>query len=249
MAVAIPIDPRRQASPAFVGVMIPARNERHNIAQAVRSVRIAMEHEAVKSASRWIVVVDDGSADGTAAIADRALGHHGEVLTGAFGGAGAARRAGFARLLRVAGKCVDVEQAWLATTDADSRVPSVWLAGHLRWWREGADAVAGMVEPIWEPDASPALRRRYEEMMARLGTGHGHPHVYGANLGFTAGAYVRAGGMPPMRTGEDHQMWAALRATGARLVSAADEPVSTSSRQSGRAPAGLAALLASLAIG
>jgi hypothetical protein len=169
------------------------------------------------------------------------------VLTGAFGSAGAARRAGFDRLLRVAGETV--EQAWLATTDADSRVPAVWFAGHLRWWREGADAVAGMVEPMWEPGASPTLGHRYEKMMAELGTGHGHPHVYGANLGFTAGAYLRAGGMPAMRTGEDHEMWAALRASGARLVSAADEPVVTSSRRIGRAPAGFAALLASMAVG
>jgi hypothetical protein len=85
-------------------------------------------------------------------------------------------------------------------------------------------------------------------MMAAFGTGHGHPHVYGANLGFTATAYVRAGGMPTTPTGEDHQMWAALRESGSRLVSVAEDPVATSARRKGRAPAGFASLLAALAL-
>lgn len=249
MPIAFPLGQDRPTTPAFLGVVIPANNERYHIATAVRCVRNALENGGVASASRWIVVVDDSSTDSTADTARRAVGPAGEVLTGSFGSAGAARRAGFDQLLRVAKDCEDIEHVWLATTDADSRVPLNWLAGHLRWWREGVDAVAGMVQPIWEPDDSRTLRHRYDEMMERLGTGHGHPNVYGANLGFTAGAYLRAGGMPPMLTGEDHEMWGALLATGARVVSTADDPVATSSRQNGRAPEGYAALLASLATG
>jgi glycosyltransferase involved in cell wall biosynthesis len=208
-----------------------------------------MEHAAVTGAAKWIVVVDDGSTDGTSDLASQVVEQQGEVLVGHFGSAGAARRAGFERLLRVASAFEDTEQIWLATTDADSRVPAGWLASHLRCWREGVDAVAGMVAPLWEPDAPSGLRHRYDELMASLGTGAGHPNVYGANLGLTADAYLRAGGMPTSPTGEDHEMWATLRATGARMVSTADDPVSTSTRRSGRAPAGYAALLASLAKG
>ncbi len=234
----------RPIIPEFVGVVIPAHNEQRHIARAVRAVRHALHHDAVAAARSWIVVVDDASADTTAWVARRALREDGEVLRGSFGSAGATRRAGFDRLLSLASPQDGFGDAWLATTDADSRVPRTWLAGHFQWWHDGFDAVAGMVEPEWARDTPPQLQRRYEEMMAALGTAH--PHIYGANLGFTADSYIRAGGMPTIPTGEDHEIWAALRATGARLVSTADDPVTTSTRRRGRAPAGFASLLAAL---
>lgn len=194
------------------------------------------------------MVVDDASTDDTAFLAGRELKGAGEVLSGEFGGAGGARRAGLDRIVQMARERAVIDLAWLATTDADSRVPPGWTAAHLCWWRQGVEAVAGMVEPDWGPDTPPSLRRRYEEFMRALGTGYDHPHVYGANLGFTAEVYLRAGGMSTSRTGEDHAMWAALRAVGARIVSVPDDPVTTSSRRIGRAPSGFAALLASLAV-
>ena len=36
-----------------------------------------------------------------------------------------------------------------------------------------------------------------------------HPHVHGANLGFRASAYLRAGGFPALPTAEDHALVAA----------------------------------------
>ena len=84
--------------------------------------------------------------------------------------------------------------------------------------------------------------------MAALGTGPGHSHVFGANLGFTAEAYIKGGGVPTMTTGEDQALWEAFRSSGSRAVSVTGDPVATSARLVGRAPGGFAALLAGLAI-
>jgi glycosyltransferase involved in cell wall biosynthesis len=229
-----------------MGVAIPARNERDGIATALDAVVLALEHPLLAHTARTIVVVDDNSSDGTGDLARRVLHGRGEVIEGAFGSAAAARRAAFDQVLSFADG-FPPDDVWLATTDADSRVPPSWLAGQLRWWREGADAVAGMVTPIWARTGASSLRQRYETMMTSLGTGPGHPHVYGANLGFTAAAYRKGGGVPLVTTGEDRALWEALRSSGARVVSVADDPVATSTRLVGRAPRGFAALLAGLA--
>jgi glycosyltransferase involved in cell wall biosynthesis len=130
-----------------VGIVIPAHNEQGHIGRAVRAVRRALAHDALEASASWIVVVDDNSSDATAAEARRMLDSQGEVLGGTFGTAGASRRAGFERLLKLAAERGGFDDTWLATSDADSRVPPTWIAGQLHWWREGFDAVAGMVAP------------------------------------------------------------------------------------------------------
>ena len=73
-----------------------------------------------------------------------------------------------------------------------------------------------------------------------------HPHVHGANLGFTARAYAAVGGFPALRTGEDRALVAALQARGYRVLRSAAAPVATSSRVKYRAPAGFGHDLATL---
>ena len=63
-----------------------------------------------------------------------------------------------------------------------------------------------------------------------------HPHVHGANLGFTAEAYLAAGGFPRLRTAEDHAMVTALGDTGSRILRSTELSVRTSARQRARAP-------------
>lgn len=231
----------------MIGVAIPARNERAGIGVAVRSVLRATRQLAPLSIPGTVVVADDSSSDGTGEIAALALGGSGEVIQGRFGSAGGARRAAIERILELTDG-LPPSRVWIATTDADSRVPACWLSDHATWWREGADAVAGLVRPMWRGTGSTALRERYEEMMRALGTGPGHPHVHGANLGFTAAAYVRSGGIPLGATSEDHALWNAIRSSGGCALSVADEPVATSARLVGRAPEGFASLLAGLSL-
>jgi LmbE family N-acetylglucosaminyl deacetylase len=76
-----------------------------------------------------------------------------------------------------------------------------------------------------------------------------HRHVYGANLGVRADAYLAVGGFPADGAGEDHGLWERLRAAGYPLVSPASPRVTTSARLHGRAEGGLADLLLSLQTG
>ncbi len=83
---------------------------------------------------------------------------------------------------------------------------------------------------------------------ARYAIGDGsHPHVHGANLGCRASAYLKAGGFPPLRTGEDHDLLRGLSLNGCAIARSSDIAVTTSSRRSGRAPAGFSQLRATLA--
>ncbi|MEV4350790.1 hypothetical protein AB0J83_40555, partial [Actinoplanes sp. NPDC049596] len=156
------------------------------------------------------------------------------------GNVGRARAAGAAYALRAG-----AEGLWLATTDADSRVPAGWLRWQLGHARAGADLLMGAVRVddwLRWPDA---LRAVYEATYL----GAAQAHVHGANLGFGAEAYVRAGGFPPLSHDEDHGLIARFRATGATIVTDAGCPVSTSSRPVARAPHGFSAHLATLAAG
>ena len=78
---------------------------------------------------------------------------------------------------------------WPAPTP--TRPSPDWLAEHVRLADAGADVVVGTVEP------DPA---ELDQLASASGVPHDpradHPHVHGANLGFTLAAYVRAGGFP-----------------------------------------------------
>jgi hypothetical protein len=236
---------RGPGAPSFVGVVIPANDEAGVVAQSIDAVLRASAHPCLERSAFFLVVVDDSSSDMTAERAAARMGSVGQVIRVEAHSVGAARRAGFVELCR-ASEGLDADDVWLATTDADTLVRRDWLARQLRWWRRGAEAVAGTVTPISWHEQPAIVRRRYEALMARLGCGLGHPHVHGANLGLTKAAYVTAGGVSGIESGEDHGLWDAVRASGRAAVHVPDVVVATSTRREGRAPAGFSALLRSL---
>ncbi len=67
--------------------------------------------------------------------------------------------------------------------------------------------------------------------------------MHGANMGFSAAAYLRAGGFPPLATAEDHGLWRRLGDIGASRVHDPTCPVVTSARSHARAPHGFAGAL------
>ena len=140
---------------------------------------------------------------------------------------------------------VSTAAIWLATTDADTRVPLRWLSRQLEYAEAGWDAVAGTVTVSdWtgHPPQLPGLfAARY------MHDDRSHPHVHGANMGLRASAYLAAGGFKALRTAEDHDLLRALAAAGTTALHAADISVETSSRHNGRAPHGFSQLLARLA--
>ena len=190
----------RAVRPSFVGVVVPAHDEARRVARSVTAIRHALDHPSPAGTAVEIVVVADASSDSTAERAQRSLGRAGTVLEVRYRSAGAARRAGFDRLLAHSAG-LDEEDVWFATTDADSLVRGDWMARQLAWWRTGADGVAGTVAPLTWFEQPAAARHRYEARMSAQGMGHGHPHLHGANLGMTRDTYRAAGGMPALDRG------------------------------------------------
>jgi glycosyltransferase involved in cell wall biosynthesis len=221
-----------------VGVVVPAHDEQELLPACLASLRRAAQ--ALRGARVHLVVVADACSDQTARVARRGGA---AVVTTSARSVGAARAAGVREVLRRTGD-MDPADVWLATTDADTVVPARWLSEQARCADQGWDAVAGTVRVAdwsgYPPDVRSLFRQRY-------GAGPGpHAHVHGANLGFRAAAYLRAGGFPDVPTAEDHALVAALTATGSRVRRTRALTVVTSARREARAPHGFSHYLAGL---
>lgn len=215
-------------TPTRLAVVIPAHDEEKLLPAGLRSVLACPAPVPVE-----VVVVADACTDSTAELAAAAGA---TVVEVAARNVGVARGAGIEHALRRG-----AEGLWVATTDADSRVPAGWLRWHLAWARRGADLLAGTVT-VEDWSAWPAdLPARYELCYRATAV-----HAHGANMGFSALAYRRAGGFPAVRHSEDVALLDAVRQTGGHAVADSSCPVVTSARPLGRAPHGFAAHLAAL---
>lgn len=181
-----------------------------------------------------VVLVADACRDASVAIASAwCRGRDAWVLRAAAKNVGIARALGMSAAIMRAG--CDPDELWLASTDADSRVPPGWLRGQLAC---DADAYAGTIEVEDWAEHDLRLVDRFRRFY------RSHTHVHGANLGVRASAYLEAGGFPPLATGEDHALWREL--AGHRRVFSRANPVITSARRTGRAPHGFAGFLAAM---
>jgi glycosyltransferase involved in cell wall biosynthesis len=221
-----------------VGVIVPAHNEQRLLPSCLAALRRAAR--ALSGTPVHLVVVDDSSRDRTAQVA-RASGV--AVVTIRARCVGAARAEGVREALRRAGP-LDPEAVWLATTDADTLVPPDWLRRQAACASRGWDAVAGTVRVADWAGHRPAVRALFSQRY--LSAAGPHHHVHGANLGFRASAYLRAGGFPSIPTGEDHALVAALTATGSRVRYTRAITVTTSGRRDARAPHGFGHYLTAL---
>jgi cellulose synthase/poly-beta-1,6-N-acetylglucosamine synthase-like glycosyltransferase len=226
-------------------VVIPAHNEGAGLADTLRSVRIARSHPALTGVTTLTVVAADDCTDETASVA-RNLGAH--VIELSDRNVGAARAA--ATNMALSRLRSHADSVWIATTDADTVVPPHWLAHHLHQGRRGWHCVVGTVRLGPHPLLSLATTARHDtHYFATRPTAAApwsHPHVHGANLGFAAGPYRRAGGFPPLRHSEDRALVAALERDGHRIQRTDQCPVLTSGRSDSRAPHGFGAFLDSL---
>lgn len=224
-----------------VVVLVPARDEEALLPRCLRSIAQARDALWEAGVASDLVVVCDASRDRSYEIASAMVGRTGIVVSASEGCVGAARA--LAARVAIARSAGPLENCWLANTDADSKVPVSWLVEQAALAARGIDAITGIidVDDFAEHDAGVPGRFRSSYVVHADGT---HPHVHGANLGVRADAYERAGGWAPLRHREDHDLWGRLRATGARMVSAASLCVTTSGRRRGRAPHGFAGALA-----
>jgi hypothetical protein len=232
-----------------VGVVVPAHNEQARIGGCLRSVRAAL---ALLPAEIHVevTVVLDRCRDRTPQLVatDLRTWPGARALTiscrPAGTGVGFVRDLGVREMLR--GLRASAERVWLLSTDADTVVPPHWAAEQLRYAAAGAHGVAGLADLSDESELDEYTRRRYRAIVAAGMRGAAHEHLYAANLGVRADAYLRCGGFPTHGHGEERQLWTAMSASGCRLRQPSDLRVRTSARTHGRAQGGVADLLRSL---
>lgn len=229
----------RPPLPDVVGVVIPAHDEQQLLPACLRSVAVAAGRIAPVTR---IVVALDRCTDRSAAIVTefRAAGLPVRSVVVPRPGVGAARAAGVRAVLAEFG----AERTWLASTDADSEVPPNWLERQLAHVRLGAQVVVGTVR-VADWSAQPAEVR--DRFAATYRPQAGHRHRHGANLACDARQYLAAGGYAELARDEDVDLIERLEALGCPMVWAADLPVVTSARLTGRAVGGFADHLADLA--
>ncbi len=220
-----------------VAVVVPAADEEDRIEaclDALDRARLDLLRSRGGVTRVEIVVVLDACRDRTSSLVDeRARAGHLRAIRTGFRRVGAARRSGAQYAIATLG---GHDRLWLASTDADSRVPSVWLTEMVRAAGEGADLVLGTVLP--GPELRPDLRALW---LDRHELREGHPHVHGANLGVRADAYLALGGWrSDLASHEDVDLVRRAEEACLSIRRTARIPVVTSARATGRAPDGFA---------
>ncbi len=237
-----------------VRVVVPARDEEQTLGACLSALTDAMDalERADDGSGAQVrirtVLVLDTCRDKSARIASDAAGRDARihVIERTDGSVGVARRDGVRVALSLeaphGAPALDTCATWIASTDADSTVPTDWLTKQLEAADDGVDLLLGSV--ILAPDPEDL------ETSARWLEGYesveGHPHVHGANLGVRASTYFNAGEFPSSKEHEDVGLVAAIAAIGGVIRSSARLPVTTSARRVGRTPGGFASFLSDL---
>lgn len=214
----------------MIAVIVPAHNEAADIGRCLESITVAARHPGLRGEPVVAVVALDACTDKTP---DVCL-HRGAVAISI-----EARCVGVARAA-AANHALGLGARWIASTDADTHVPSDWL------WKQancGTDAFCGVVEVRDWLDYPAAVRQAFA---GRERAREGHRHIHGANMGVSAAAYREVGGFPPLFTREDVALVQALQRSGASIAWRARPVVTTSARRSARAPQGFSGFLRAL---
>lgn len=211
----------------MIAAIVPAHNEAALIGACLQSLQQAARHPGLAGEEVRILVGLDRCSDATEAV----CAHFGvDVLHLDAGCVGVAR----ARLVEIA---LEQGARWICCTDADTVVPDDWFAAQLAC---SAEAFCGVVQvDDWEGYARSVRRRFARSERAR----DGHRHVHGANMGFSAAAYLRAGGFQPLNCGEDVALIDAIERAGCEVARLGAPRVTTSARREARAPNGFSHFL------
>ena len=237
-----------------VVVVVPARDEEARIASCTRSVGRSLAH-AVRTGAvdrGAIVVVGHRCLDDTLGRAQPELagGRHALLAEAGATTVGEVRARGVRAaidLLPYGARAARRGGVWVLSTDADTVVPLTWVVDVLRHACDGnTHAVVGMARLAGERLVTPHAHAAYRRIIEAGLRGREHDHVYGANLAVRADAYAAVGGFSPVVLGEDQALVDALAQQGFVVARPRDVVVATSGRRHGRAPGGLADLLARL---
>ena len=243
-------------TPLRCTVAIPARNEAALIGRCLG----ALARQTVDPRLFEIVVLANNCSDGTAEVA-RSAAYPGLLriversLPPGSAHAGGARRAAFEEARG---------EGPILSTDADCVPDPDWVEASLDAFASGADAVAGRVSGDWEelkhlpPDMLEigALEWEYLSLVAKAADRFdprphnplpGHVQRCGANLAITAAMLRRVGGVPPIPTGEDRALFAAVERLDGQVRQDMRSHVVASARTRGRASGGMADAIAARA--
>ena len=185
-------------------VVIPAYNEEKGIGATLAALA------AQRDTGFTVVVVDNGSTDGTAEIARAFAGIH--VISEDQKGTGAAADTG----MRYA---IDHGATHLARTDADCLPSPDWIAAIRRGFASGLRLIGGRLRPRpdefrlqwWEKRLLPSVVE-LAALFGRFRPGNRDPAYHGpyvmcpgCNLAITAELYLASGGFPRTAIEEVHE--------------------------------------------
>jgi hypothetical protein len=233
-------------------ICVPARNEASRIATLIAA--LGAQSVAPVPLALCVNNSDDGTADIARAAADRCRGRIAlTVVERTFeplhAHAGSARRVA----MDLAAQTLPAD-GLLISTDADCRPPRDWVAENLA--HAGVDRIlGGRIElDEEEPVARDilALRKRFDRYWSEVRAiedaidpspwdpAPRHGDHTGASLALSACLYRRAGGVPPLATGEDRALVEVAVAAGGKLAHPPSIWTRASARTSGRASGGMA---------
>lgn len=188
-----------------LSVVVPTFNR----AESLRRLLAALNEAQAPAGGVEIVVVDDGSSDGTAGVV-RAAGSSVRYLRQANSGPAAARNRGWEA---ARGEIV-------AFTDDDTVPDRRWLADLAEWFQAhpGAEAVGGEIRPL-QTGFLPDLVQ-LDRLVGHGDDERGVRYLVTANAAFRRSALERVGGFDegfPAAAAEDTDLSLRLRASGVSL--------------------------------
>lgn len=212
----------------MIGIVIPAHNEEQHLPACLQSIRQAIAELGPLSEKVRVLVVLDSCTDQSLQQVKQAGV---EYMCCTAHCVGKARDIGVRYLIEAGAR-------WIACTDADTRVDTQWLKQQLQ--HQPADVICGVVEVDDWQQLSAMTRQRY---LKHYHDHMGHRHIHGANLSFSADAYLNAGGFAALKCHEDVKLVERMLEQHCQVIWSNRVRVITSSRLNARAPQGFAAFL------
>lgn len=225
-------DNNQPVADPHIAVVIPAHNEADNIAACLSAVNTAIEalHQVYAIPVQVWVVLDSCDDDTQAIVQAMSI----DYLCCALRCVGAVRDLGLRHAIQQGAN-------WLACTDADSQVAPDWLIAQVR--HQPTEMICGVVSINDWAHLTPATKAQY---LAHYQDTMGHQHIHGANLSFSAQAYVAVGGFDAIACHEDVGLVKKFQAQHRDITWSNQVRVTTSSRLEARADEGFAYFLNNL---
>ena len=229
-------------------IVIPAHNEAMTITKCLASVQAAIEQLPSTITANMLVVLDSCSDDTLTLVksvqVESAQAKNTKIentdvdyLCCDYQCVGQVRDLGIRHAIAAGA-------TWLACTDADSVVTPDWLIQQIAHIKaQPTDMICGVVSVDSWAHLTPQTRKDY---MAHYQDKMGHRHIHGANLSFSAEAYLAVGGFAPLPCHEDVDLVKRFESKGYAITWSNRVRVITSSRLQARATEGFAAFLANL---